>query len=170
MRATSQQTAEYRSKPWLPTLIKAGLAAPEPLSVRGPIVNKCAGMLARKLFTALHYKEFGKIIPREGGILWRWYSNAQRLDGSLPDALTGMLRQRPGPIERARRSLSDQFSYNFERVVDGELTGYFVTFRRSFAMLGFVEMDATKLQADLPTLLAILRPIGVATHGTDAAA
>lgn len=170
MRATSEQTAEYRSKPWLPTLIKAGLAAHEPLSVRGPLVNKFAGMLARKLFTALHYKEFGKIIPREGGILWRWYTNAQRLDDALPYDLIETLRQRPGPIERARRNLSDQFSYHFEKVVDGELTGYFVTFRRSFAMLGFVDMNATELQSGLRAPLAILRPIGVDASGTDVAA
>jgi hypothetical protein len=69
LRATPDQTAEYRAKPWLPNLIKAGKAAPEPLSLRGPLVNRAAERLARKLFTALHYKEFDKIIPREGGNL-----------------------------------------------------------------------------------------------------
>jgi hypothetical protein len=82
-------------------------------------------MFARKLFTALHYKEFG---PPEGGILWRWYSNVQRLDDELPDAFIQLLGGRP-KIQRTRRDLSGQFVYTYGKATDGELTGYFATFR-----------------------------------------
>jgi hypothetical protein len=60
-----------------------------PVSLDGPLVNSCAEVVARKLFSALHYKEFNKIIPPEGGIMLRWYSLADRLDNKLPNELFG---------------------------------------------------------------------------------
>jgi hypothetical protein len=156
MRATPEQTAEYLSKPWLPALSKAGLAAPEPLSLRGPLVRQHAEMFARKLFTALHYKEFRKIIPPEGGIVWRWYANTERFDGALPDEFTRLIQQRP-TIRHTRRDLTDQFFYTFAKATDGEVAGYYAMFRQSFAMLGFVEMDAREFESVTPGI-KILRP------------
>ena len=63
----------YASRPW------SGAWA-RPVLLDGPLVNSCAKVIARKLFSALHYKEFNKIIPTEGGIMRRWYSNADRLE------------------------------------------------------------------------------------------
>jgi hypothetical protein len=155
LRATPAQRAEYLAKPWLPELIKAGKAAPEPLSLRGPLVAQCAATLARKLFTALHYKEFGKIVPAEGGIWWKWYSNVQRLDNAMPDDLIGLMRIRP-TIQRTRRDLSDQFVYTYAKAEDGDLAGYFATFRQSFAMIGVIEMDADRF--DPAVRSEVIRP------------
>jgi hypothetical protein len=129
-----------------------------PVSLDGPLVNSCAKVVARKLFSALHYKEFGKIIPSAGGIMWRWYSNADRLDNKLPNELISMM-SRGALIQRTKRDLSDQFAYTFFKVVDGELTTYFATFRKAFAMLGFVEMDASLFEAEeQPRILRPLQP------------
>jgi hypothetical protein len=98
--------------------------------------------LRRPLLHHRHYKEFGKIIPPQGGIFWRWFSNVQRLDGKMPDEFIGILSQ-SATVRRITRDLSNQFSYSFAKADDGDLTGYFATFRRSFAMLGVIEMDAS---------------------------
>ena len=161
MRPTPEQKARYLAKPWLPHLIRQGIAAPEPLSMQGPIVNKCAEMLARKLFTALHYKEFGKILPQGGGILWRWYTNVQRLDGDIPDEFINIMGGKP-TIRRTRNDLSDQFTYTFVKAADAEMTGYFASFRKAFAMLGVVDLDAEQLKGTVPDG-DILRPLGVQT-------
>lgn len=141
----------YASRPWSGTWAR-------PVSLNGPLVNSCAKVVARKLFSALHYKEFNKIIPAEGGIMLRWYSNADRLDNKLPDELISMMSKRP-VIQRTSRDLSDQFTYTFVKVADGELTAYFATFRHAFAMLGFVEMDASLFEAEeQPRILRPLQP------------
>lgn len=88
--------------------------------------------------------------------MWRWYSNAERLDDKLPDELISMMTK-GATIERTKRDLSDQFSYTFLKVVDGDLAAYFATFRQSFAMLGFVEMDASLFEVDEEA--RILRPL-----------
>jgi len=148
MRPSEQLVTRYLSRPW------AG-AWCRPISI-GPLIHSCAKVVARKLFSALHYKEFRKIIPSQGGIVWRWFSNADRPDNKLPDELISMMSK--GAIsQRTRRDLSDQFNYTFVKVVDGELTGYFATFRQSFAMLGFVEMDAPLFAVDDQS--RILRPL-----------
>jgi hypothetical protein len=129
-----------------------------PVWLGGPLVNSCAEVVARKLFSALHYKEFNKIIPAEGGIMSRWYSNADRLDNKLPNELISMMSKK-ALIQRAKRDLSDQFSYTSFKVVDGELSAYFVAFRKAFAMLGFVEMDASLFEAEeQPRILRPLQP------------
>ncbi len=157
LRATPSQIGEYRARPWFGELAKTGQAAPVPLSVRGPIVSRSITAVARKLFTALHYREFEKIIPAKGGIFWRWYTNVQRLDNKLPEELLSVINSRP-IVKRGHHDLSDQFSYSFAKVEDGELAGYFATFWRSFALLGFVDLDAEQLQHDLPPL-DLLRPL-----------
>jgi hypothetical protein len=146
---TSEVIKWYASRPW-----SGGWA--RPVSLNGPLVNSCAKVLARKLFSALHYKEFNKIIPAEGGIMWRWYSNADRLDNKLPNELISMMT-RGALIQRTKRDLTDQFAYTFSKIVDGELAVYFATFRKAFAMLGFVEMDASLFEAEEQS--RILRPL-----------
>jgi hypothetical protein len=120
----------------------------------------------RKLFSALHYKEFGKIIPKEGGILWRWYSYEQRMDDQMPDQLTALMKE-SHVIQGAKRDLSDQFSYSFVKAEDSELTCYFAAFRRSFAMVATVEVRQSSphaLHASLgnQAIVDILQPLG---HG-----
>lgn len=90
--------------------------------------------------------------------MWRWHSNADRLDNKLPNDLISMM-SRGALIQRTKRDLSDQFTYTFSKVVDGELAFYFATFRKAFAMLGFVEMDASLFETEeRPRILRPLQP------------
>lgn len=54
------------------------------LSVRGPLINNAVANFGRKLFLALHYKHTIKILPKEGGIAIRWYSNLQVENDEIP--------------------------------------------------------------------------------------
>ncbi len=156
MRPSREQVVGFLNKPWALDMLRSG-AGGLPLSLQGPLVKACVRAFARKLFTALHYKEFGKIIPPGGGVIWRWYSNVQRLDGKMPDELIDLMTRTP-TIQRTRRDLKDQFFYTYAKVVDGELTGYFAMFRKSFAMLGFIELDASRFEPEIRAH-DILRPL-----------
>jgi|SRR6266404_8592645 len=155
------QIAKFNTAEWSRKFRSVDGHAPV-VSLAGPLVTACAKAFARKLFCALHYKEFGKIIPPAGGIGWRWYSNVQRLNNELPDDLINAM-DRQSLTKRVNRDLSDQFSYLFVRPDDGEITAYFATFRLSFAMLGFVETDASRLE--LPNEDRLLRPLAPRPSG-----
>ena len=118
---------------------------PPVLSFGGPLVRQSLKAFARKLFCALHYKEFREIIPPEGHIAWRWYSNIQVLEGKMPDELTALMQLAPKGT-RSNRDLSDQFSYAFVKAGDSDFAGYYATFRLSFAMLGVVSASGSPLE------------------------
>ena len=133
-----------KSAPWAERHVALG-EPPPVLSFGGPLVGQSLRAFARKLFCALHYKEFSQIIPRQGHIGWRWVSNVQALEGKLPDELTSLMQMAP-KAKRASRDLSDQFSYSFVRADEGDLTAYYAAFRFSFAMLGVVSISGAPLE------------------------
>ena len=114
------------------------------LSVNGPLAVHCIATFVRKLYTALHYKEMGLIVPPEGGIGWRWVNNVDPVEDQVPVDFVKLLGGRPA-IERARRNLEDQFNYVCGGLEDGSMTAYFVTFRSSFALFGVVALDLAVL-------------------------
>ena len=106
-------------------------------------------------------KNFSTIISPEGAIVWKWFTNAQRLDGKVPE-IASELNNIP-ILKRTSRNLGDQFSYNFGMAIDGEAAGYFVAFRRSFAILGIVDPKGTypELSTPGPDVLRPLSPPSV---------
>ena len=124
----------------------AGLPLPDVpvLVVNGPLVVHCIATFVRKLYTALHYKETGLIVPPKGGIGWRWITNANPIEDQVPVDFLRLLGGSP-VVERARRNLQDQFDYVWDGLDDRTMVAYYVTFRESFALLGIVSMDAATL-------------------------
>ena len=61
-------------------------------------------------------------------------------------------------VKRTTRNLSDQFSYLFDKAIDGEMAGYFVAFRNSFAILGIVDPKGAHQDLSLREI-DILRPL-----------
>ncbi len=110
------------------------------LSVNGPLVVRCIATFVRKLYTALHYKESGFIVPPEGGIGWRWVNNVDPIEDQVPVDFVKLLGGRP-IIERAKTNLEDQFNYVCGGPEDGSKAAYYVTFRLSFALFGIVDLD-----------------------------
>jgi len=125
------------------------------LNVSGPLVNGAVENFGRKLFLALYYFHTSKILPKQGGVVIRWYSSLQIEYDEIPKELARHVSIFP-KLERSRMDLSDQFFYRY-RVTDDYQKGVFLAFfRRSFAIVGFVNENAATFA--LPEGATILRP------------
>jgi hypothetical protein len=112
------------------------------MAVDGPIVGHCVTTFAIKLFCALHYEHLESIVPPQGGVAFRWYSNFQMFDGSVPEEVATMIGGQP-TLQRCKTNLDDQFSYRFSAGPDIKASMFWVWFRRSFAIFGCVREDAS---------------------------
>jgi hypothetical protein len=113
------------------------------LKCAGPLVSKSMQIFGAKLGFALHYKETGRIIPPEGGIGVRWYSNYEEATGELPLDVLDLL----GPsqtLRQGRWEVTDQFSYAFAIAKTCDGAAYFSRFRRAFSVLSWINEDACR--------------------------
>jgi hypothetical protein len=126
------------------------------VKIDGPQVRSAVQNYARKLFSALHYKETGRILPHAGGIAWSWWTNAETPD--FPSDFVSRFRGVPA-LRRQKDVLIGQFRYLFTVTKEGEHGMYLVAFRRSFNMVGLVAFDSFFLMTNKPPPEAILRPL-----------
>jgi len=126
-----------------------------PLVAIGPKVNGAVSNFARKLVLALYYKHSGKILEHGAGIAIRWFSNIEIASDFLPRELATFLKGYPDII-RCNTSLLDQFSYGYVFSECGKLSIFLCFFRKSFAIVGAVNLDSKKF--DLPDIAEILGP------------
>ncbi|MBC8337428.1 MAG: hypothetical protein H8E39_01925 [Alphaproteobacteria bacterium] len=107
------------------------------LNLGGPLVNASLDIFAIKMTCALHYGMTKNIIPIDGAISIRVFSNVDALNGEIPHALINVLGSE-NTLKQGTWSVSNQFSYSYA-ITDTKAYGvYFSTFRRSFAVLGLV--------------------------------
>lgn len=137
------------------------------LNVSGPLVNACVRRFALKLVCALHYIHSGKIIPDTGGVFARWYTNANKMDGTLPTEIFQITQERP-VIKRQRTNLGQQFEYEYAIGEDGRIGAYFITFRFSFAIQAFVHLEASRMHDVIPAT-EILHPFSHAAQAENTA-
>jgi len=109
--------------------------------VGGPLVNAAVTTFARKLFCALYYKHTQAILPLAGGIAIRWFTNIQVETGAIPKSLAELLGGF-SELVRCNTSLHDQFFYRYVTSDCRRLAAFLVFFRQSFAILGYVNVDA----------------------------
>ncbi|ALO44889.1 hypothetical protein [Pseudohongiella spirulinae] len=126
-----------------------------PLIRVGPLVNEAVTNFSRKLILALYYQQTGTILNHDAGIAIRWFSNLEVAQGKLPAELAQYIRGYPD-IVRCNTSLKDQFSYGYTFSDCGRLSIFLVFFRRSFTIVGAVNLDSDKF--DLPDIAKILKP------------
>jgi hypothetical protein len=117
------------------------------VKVDGLQVRRAVQNYARKLFSALHYKETGRILPYEGGIAWSWWTNAETFD--FPPDFAERFREVP-VLRRQKDVLMDQFRYRCTVTESGHHGGYLVAFRQSFSMVGAVTCDGFFFLANEP--------------------
>ncbi len=125
------------------------------LSVRGPLVNAAIAHFGRKLFSALYYKHLGHALPATSGIAVKWYTNVQIDNDEIPRALEPVVRSWP-TLVRSNTKLDDQFFYRYGVADTKRVAAFLAFFRRSFAMLGYVHLDAAELGQ--PESATIVRP------------
>jgi len=112
------------------------------LNCSGPLVNNCIQKFGAKLGFALHYATTTRIVPKTGGVAIRWYSNYDAVTEGLPPELFRFL----GPEQTLRQgswSAGDQFNYAYAVDGTGAVAAYLATFRLSFAVLCWVNEDAS---------------------------
>jgi hypothetical protein len=126
------------------------------VKIDGLQVGRAVQSYARKLFSALHYKEMGRILPHAGSIAWSWWANAETLD--FPPDFVSRFRAVPA-LRREKDVLIDQFRYRFRVTEEGEHGMYLVTFRQAFNMVGLVAFDSFLLMTNKPPETEILRPL-----------
>lgn len=115
------------------------------LNCGGPILNRCIQKFGAKLGFALQYHEAGLIVPAQGGVAVRWFTNFDSMMGNIPSLLFQLLGE-PKTLRQGKWSANDQFEYAYALSPDNERGAYFSTFRRSFAVLSWVCMDRTRFQ------------------------
>ena len=128
------------------------------IQVNGPQVRRAVEDYARKLFSALHYKETGRILPQSGGIAWQWWSNVQLFEGEMPTTFETRFHGTPA-LKRQKEVLEDQFKYKYTVTEDGLYGMYLAAFRQSFAIAGIVAFDYAFLTKGAPPDAVILRPL-----------
>ncbi len=110
------------------------------LNCSGPLLNRSVQIFGAKLGFAFHYAHTGRIIPPEGGVAVRWYSNYDAVTGGIPPELFQILGE-DRTLEQGKWSVGDQFNYTTAIPEDGNMAAYFSTFRRSFAVLSWISED-----------------------------
>ena len=112
---------------------------------------------ATKLGFAFYYEIAGRIVPIDGGVTARWFSNVDRLEGTFPQSVFDVLL----PAETLRQgkvNVLDQFSYQW-RIAEGDrMAMFFASFRHSFAVLAFVATDRSLLNVETEHPLRIVSP------------
>lgn len=101
--------------------------------------HACVEKLAGKLTKALYYLHAGDVFPRDGGIQFRWFTNAQLLQHGHIDVLEVMkeIHAVTLPLKRNGKDLRDQFDYLYSVDPPGSLHMLQAVFGRTF---GFVTL------------------------------
>ncbi|ESY02034.1 hypothetical protein X753_24950 [Mesorhizobium sp. LNJC399B00] len=112
----------------------------------GPLMNSVMTTFAARIGLALHHRLTREIIRPGGGVVAKWFTNHQRFEGRLPDDFLQTLG--PGyTMVQGTKGVGDQFSFAFSKGSDHGVTGYWATFRHSFATMAFVSQSTS----DFPT-------------------
>ncbi len=115
-------------------------AEANPLNAEGPSLNDAINRFAKKLTLGMHYESTGRIIPPEGGIAIRWFSNFENTMGGMPDSIIRNFDS-PQSLRQGKWNVESQFMYDWRASSDGSMSAHFSTFRSSFAIIGFAMMD-----------------------------
>ncbi|GAA0493386.1 hypothetical protein GCM10009097_06510 [Pigmentiphaga daeguensis] len=117
------------------------------------IVRRCA----TKLFLSLHYMHGGAILPPEGGILFRWFTNGL-LPEEWPPRLVDKFEMEPAKLERHKVDLGSQFSYSYGTASPIGVTLFDVSFGGGVYMSAIAFPDLRKLQREW-SAENLLRPL-----------
>ena len=74
------------------------------LNAGGPILNRSIKAFGAKLALALHYEETGQIIPADGGVAVRWYTNWDRMHDRIPASIFPLIGG-PKTLQQGRLSV-----------------------------------------------------------------
>ena len=109
-----------------------------------PLIHRAVERVSRKLILALHYRHSGQIVPSDAWVQVLWRTNVHRIANDFPEEIFGVFHGRV-ELRRDRKSLGDQFDYQFGVSDDGQLGGYIAAFRKVFFVIRLVVFDASQM-------------------------
>ena len=95
---------------------------------------------AFKVGFSLYYELTKKVLPKTGGVVARWFSNFDRLNGTFPQSVFEHLLP-PHTLRQGKFEVLDQFAYQWRLAEEERLAMFLATFRHSFAVLAFAAVD-----------------------------
>jgi hypothetical protein len=114
------------------------------LDISGPIVASYMQSFGARLGLAMHFHNTGLIVPPEGGVLVRVYSNVDLLRGNVPSELFKILPE-PETLVAGKWTVEDQFRFGTRATDERGMSMSFATFRDSFAVLAACAADSATL-------------------------
>ena len=109
------------------------------LNASGHLLNESVRKFGTKLGLALHYEHTTNIVPSDGGVWIRWFSNYDRATNNIPDDIFKIFSASGRhSLAAGRWTVEDQFSYAFAVADTQQMSAFFATFRLSFAIAMFV--------------------------------
>jgi hypothetical protein len=137
-------------------LREAGIARDDPslpleltLVTTPPSLMDAVQRYGSKLGRALHYKITSKIVPVDGVVKVRGFTNAELLRPDIKQALERtLILQGRQEISRCRVPLTGQFDYRYATTEDADASAFLVTFRDSISILVAVYCDRTRYEAE----------------------
>lgn len=108
-----------------------GLSSGHFLRVDGPVISSHMSLFAAKMGFAMHRELSGKILPEDGIVLARWYSNVQSLRGEFPVESFDLFRDHRTLIQGSKH-VGAQFWFKWVKTED--VTASISFFRQSFAV------------------------------------
>ena len=118
------------------------------LRLNGPLVSQHLDIFGCKLGLAMHWEHTKQIIPPTGGIVVRFFSNIEALEGKIPNRLLSLL---PGPqtLRQGSWDVADQFKYSARITDDKKMGLFFASFRFSIAVVALTTMDRSLLNSKI---------------------
>jgi hypothetical protein len=111
--------------------------------------HKSVSVLAAKLTKAIYFKQTSAIFPRDGGIMFQWFTNAQKMEHgriALLDALAHFTAM-SAPKRRNGKDLTDQFDYKYSIDAFGELHILQVVFGDVFGFVAIFSQVPGRLES-----------------------
>jgi hypothetical protein len=128
------------------------------LNLNVPRLMDAMHFFGAKIGMALHHHATGAILPRDGGVAVRWYSNVDSIAGDIPSSLLELFNS-PKTLRQGSFEISGQFQYDSRAMPDGSLSMHWATFRFSFAVFAAAAASTdTFTELDVAGHLTIVRP------------
>lgn len=112
-------------------------------------MHSSVATLACKLTKAIYHMQTGAIFPTDGGIMFQWFTNAQRIEHGrivILEAVANILGT-TAAIERSGKDLKDQFDYRYSVDQPGDLHLLQVVFGMVFGFVTIFSQTPGRLEA-----------------------
>lgn len=124
----------------------------------GPKTAALLSRFAARAAFALHVEACGRVVPKSGGAVVRWFTNAEFALHDEPSEITAILGTSQ-TLAQGTKSVRDQFEYASRLLTDRPASLHKAKFRTSFSLHALVDEDANELSKSLgPSGFEIVHP------------